>query len=101
MLSKLSLKNETLNLTLRPQPKDMSILSLRAPLHVTGTFKKPQFKPDMGVIARRGGAALLLGALNPLAALIPLIETGPGKDSDCNTLLAHVNQTTGRAKKAK
>ena len=96
----ISLKNETLNLTLRPEPKDMSILSLRAPLHVTGTFKKPQFKPDMGTMVRRGGAALLLGAVNPLAALIPLIETGPGQDSDCKSLLAHVNQS-GRTRKSK
>ena len=96
----ISLKNETLNLTLRPQPKDVSILSLRAPLHVTGTFKKPEFKPDMGAMVRRGGTALLLGALNPLAALIPLIETGPGKDSDCKSLLAHVNQA-GRGVKNK
>ncbi len=97
----LSLKDETLNLTLHPQPKDVSIFSLRAPLLVTGTFKKPQFKPDMGAIAKRGGAALLLGAINPLAALIPLIETGPGKDSDCKELLAHVNQPVKSRKQAK
>lgn len=83
------LKAEELDLTLIPLPKDMSILSARAPLRVSGTFKKPEFAPDKGVLAARGGAAVILGALvNPLAALLPLIETGPGKDSDCASLVA-------------
>ena len=30
---------------------------------------------------------LLLGLINPLAALLPLIETGPGRDADCTNLL--------------
>ena len=94
-----SLKNETLDLTLVPLPKDMSILSVRSPLHVTGTFKKPSFTPDKSALAMRGGAALTLGALiGPLAALIPLIETGPGKDSDCKALIAAVTETKPRKK---
>jgi len=84
----ISLLDETLNLTLKPLPKDRSILSLRSPIHLRGTFKDPAVRPDKA-LALRGGAALLLGALiNPLAALIPLIETGPGKDSNCTALFA-------------
>jgi len=84
----ISLVDETLNLTLKPLPKDRSILSLRSPIHIRGTFKDPEVRPDKA-LALRGGAALLLGVLiNPLAALIPLIETGPGKDSNCSALFS-------------
>jgi len=38
----------------------------------------------------RAAAAAALAALNPLLALLPFIETGPGKDSDCGALLAGV-----------
>ncbi len=30
---------------------------------------------------------MLLGLINPLAAVIPLIETGPGKDAPCADLV--------------
>jgi uncharacterized protein involved in outer membrane biogenesis len=80
--------DETLNLRVNPVPKDPSPLTLRVPFDVKGTFKKPQVSPDKGKLAMRAGGALLLGAVNPLAALLPLIETGPGKDSDCASLVA-------------
>jgi AsmA protein len=35
----------------------------------------------------RGLGALALGLVNPLLALIPLIDAGPGKDSDCGQLV--------------
>ncbi len=91
---KLSLKDESIHLTLLPYPKDKSFMSLRSPLLARGTFKHPTFAPDMNKVAARGGAALILGALlTPLAAILPLIETGPGKDSDCGGLIASLNQT--------
>ena len=49
-----------------------------------------QGKVKMGPLLARGAAALALGALNPLLAFIPFVETGPGKDSDCAQLLAQV-----------
>lgn len=86
----ISLADESLAMTIRPQPKQQSILSLRTPLYVTGTFLHPSVGLNKGVLAARGGAALGLAILNPLAALVPLIETGPGKDSDCAQLIASV-----------
>lgn len=89
----IDLTTESLDLTLRPLPKDFSILSGRSPLHATGTFKDPAFAPDKSALAMRGGTAVLLGLIaTPLAALIPLIETGPGKDSDCASLIASLNK---------
>ncbi|HTP97530.1 MAG TPA: AsmA family protein, partial [Burkholderiales bacterium] len=78
-----NLRDETLDLTLTPLPKNPSVLSLRAPLHLTGSFAAPDIGVDKPTVALRAGGALLLGAFNPLAALLPLIEPGPGRDSDC------------------
>lgn len=82
-----SLANETLDLTLKPQPKDHSILSLRSPLRIAGTFAAPTAGPDKGALAGRVGLALALGAINPLLALAATVETGPGQDADCSALL--------------
>lgn len=88
----ISLKDETVDVTLRPEPKDKSILVARAPIRVHGPLARPDVSVNKGAIAARAGASILLGMLHPLAALIPLIETGPGKDSDCATLLASVDK---------
>jgi uncharacterized protein involved in outer membrane biogenesis len=83
----IDLRDERLNLTLKPLPKDHSIFSLRSPLLLTGTFKDPSFRPDMKRVTLRGIAAAALAALAPPAALIPLFETGPGKDADCSAVV--------------
>jgi len=82
-----SLADETLDFVIRPQPKDMSILSLRTPLVVRGHFGSPSAGVEAGPLAARGAAALALGALNPLLALAATIETGPGEDADCREVL--------------
>ena len=78
---------ETLDLTLNPQPKDKSPVSLRGPIHIRGTLVKPDVQLDKVNLAKRGIGAVLLGVINPLLALLPLIETGPGLDSDCGRLI--------------
>jgi uncharacterized protein involved in outer membrane biogenesis len=83
----IDLGRERVDLTTYPQPKDASPLVFRAPLHVRGPFRDLSVRPDIPTLAGRGGAALLLGLVNPLLALAPLIETGPGRDSDCAGLL--------------
>jgi len=81
------LRHETLDLTLYPRPKDASILVARAPLHVRGTLRNPSVLPDPKSLTVRALGAVLLGFVNPLLALVPLIETGPGRDSDCSRLM--------------
>lgn len=83
----ISLSQEAMDLTLRPYPKDASILSLRSPLKVSGSFGAPKAGVDKGALAGRAGIALALGAVNPLLALAATIETGPGKDADCGAAL--------------
>lgn len=79
----ISLKEETLDLELRPRPKDRSILALRSPLVVGGTFSDPSFRPDFKRLGLRGATALVLGSITPPAALLATLELGPGEDASC------------------
>ncbi len=83
----IDLAHEQLDLVLNPRTKTTSPLALRSPIQVRGSFAKPQVGVDKGRVALRAAGAALLGALNPFLALIPLIDTGPGKDSDCGQLV--------------
>lgn len=83
-----SLAHETLDIVLEPSPKDRSILSLRSPLLIGGTFVAPSVGPDKAALAGRVGIGLLLAAINPLLALAATVETGPGHDADCQAVLA-------------
>jgi AsmA family protein len=80
---RINLKDETLDLELRPRPKDRSLLALRSPLVVGGTFKDPSFRPDLKRLGLRGATALALGSIAPPAALLATLELGPGKDAPC------------------
>jgi AsmA family protein len=85
---RISLADETLDITLDPAPKDHSILSFRSPLKISGTFASPSAGPDKLALTGRVGLAVGLGLINPLLALAATVETGPGKDEDCRSVLA-------------
>ncbi|MBC8119021.1 MAG: AsmA family protein [Burkholderiaceae bacterium] len=86
----INLAEEKLDITLDPQPKKAGILSLRGPVHIQGTFRDVDFAVS-GQTIGRGLGAIGLGLLNPLLALIPLIETGPGQNADCQAALQSVS----------
>lgn len=77
------LRNEALDLRLRPRPKDRSLFAFRAPLLVGGTFKNPSFRPDLKSVGMRGAIALTLGNIAPPLALLATLELGPGEDANC------------------
>ncbi|OVZ57980.1 hypothetical protein CDO44_16530 [Pigmentiphaga sp. NML080357] len=89
--------SERLNLRFEPQPKDKSILAARSPIDIGGTLADPDFKIDKAALFTRAGASIALGFINPLAALIPLIETGPGTDADCQGLLSNLRDASRNA----
>jgi uncharacterized protein involved in outer membrane biogenesis len=95
----ISLVDESIKMKLSPEPKDPSVLSLRTPVHIAGTFKNPLIYPDK-ILAIRVGAAVLLGVFGtPAASLIALIETGPGEDANCRELMASVKSSQPSTKK--
>ena len=79
----IDLGDEQLDLLLKPRPKDRSILALRSPLVIDGSFRDPGFRPDMARLGLRGALALTLGSIAPPAALLATLELGPGEDSNC------------------
>jgi AsmA protein len=83
----IDLGEEKLDLTLNPNTKATSPLALRSPIYVRGSFAKPEVQIDKGRVAARALGAIALGIASPVLALIPLIDAGPGKDSDCRQLV--------------
>lgn len=83
-------KSEGLDLVTRAEPKDFSPFVLRTPINIKGSFKNPVVRPQVGPLAARGAAGLLLGLVNPLLAVVPFVETGPGEDTDCGQLMSQV-----------
>lgn len=79
---------EKLDLRLVSKPKGKSLISLRGPIVVGGTFGQPAVRPDVKQISARGVAATALAVVaTPLAAVIPFIQVGGGKDQECGQLV--------------
>lgn len=83
-----SLAKERLKLTLTAKPKDFSPLTVRAPVHITGTFADPDVAPDAKTLGMKAAAAALLAVINPLAALIPLIDPADPAARQCADVIA-------------
>ncbi len=79
----IDLGEERLDLRLNPRPKDPSPLSLRSPLRVRGPIKDPTVRPEGGPLILRTAIAAALYTVAPPAAILALIETGPGEDTAC------------------
>ncbi|UOD28091.1 AsmA family protein [Massilia violaceinigra] len=88
----INLANEQMDLTLNPKTKGLRIFSLRSPLHLRGSFSKPEVSVDKGVLALKAGGAVALGLVAAPAALLPLVNTGPGQESGCARLLAEARE---------
>lgn len=83
----IDLGHETLDLTFNQKTKNTSPVALRSPIYIRGSFAAPVVGVDKGRVALRALGSVALGVLNPLLALIPLVDLGPGKDSDCANLV--------------
>jgi len=93
-----NLKSESLDLKLNPEPKDRSVASLNAPLYIRGTFAAPKFAPDWQRLGAKGAGAVLMGLLNPVLAVLPLLKEGDNKDSPCQQLIAEATKATKEPK---
>ena len=78
----IDMATENLNLRLAAKPKNFSPLTLRSPIRVTGSFQHPKASPEAGPIAAKVLGSVALAFLNPLAAILPLID--PGESGDGN-----------------
>ena len=88
--------DESLHLRLVSQSKGFSLASLRGPIAVTGSFKNPVLRPELGGVIARSGLALALGAATGgLGALIPLLDFGKDRDSNCAALVSQAKSDAG------
>jgi len=88
--------DESLHLRLASRSKGFSLVSLRGPILVTGTLMKPKVKPDTAKVAARGGAAVGLAVVTVgVAGLIPLLDFGDNKDSNCAALMDQARSDVG------
>ncbi len=79
----INLDKETLDLTLVPHSRNTSLVALRGPIRLQGTLGAPQVQLDTAGILARGAGAIALGLVNPLLALLPLVETSKNLPSQC------------------
>lgn len=84
---RIDLGREALDLTLQPRTRNTSPVALRSPIYVKGSFSRPEVDVDKTHIVVRGAGAVALGLVSPVLALIPLIEMGPGVESECGRLI--------------
>ncbi|MET0382531.1 MAG: AsmA family protein [Burkholderiaceae bacterium] len=104
----LSLADETLGLTLTAHPHNFSPLgprrfspvAPRTPVDVDGTFSDPHVHLDAKPLLLRGGAAVALGLINPLAALLALIDLRQPERDVCTEAAAQLSQADRPGAKA-
>jgi uncharacterized protein involved in outer membrane biogenesis len=99
--ARINLKDQTIDARIEAHPKEKSPLAARTPITIAGPLKKPSVGLDpKEAAARVGGSALLSTLLTPIIGIIPFIELGLGKDSDCRGLIAearaHQEKDAGR-----
>ncbi|HEV8029014.1 MAG TPA: hypothetical protein VGP50_16390, partial [Stellaceae bacterium] len=87
----LNFADETLDLNLEPYNKGPTVVSLRMPVDITGTFAKPDYHLETATLVARLGAAVGLGVLFPPAALAPLVDIGLGDANACSKAYAAQN----------
>lgn len=87
-----SLADEGLRVVFRAQPKDLSPLALRAPLHIEGRFADPQVRLEKPTIGLRLAAAAALATLTPVAALLALVDLGEPEKQACRKAFDHLSR---------
>jgi uncharacterized protein involved in outer membrane biogenesis len=87
--------DEKYDLHLKASSKTPSILALKGPIVIGGTFKTPTVRPEMAPLMARIGASVGLGVVAGPLALLPLIDLGDAKDADCKALYQDARVETG------
>jgi len=67
-------------------PCSPGLLSLRTPILIEGPLRHPDFSLAGGPLTARSAAIVALAVINPLAAVLGLVETGPGEEGACGSV---------------
>jgi uncharacterized protein involved in outer membrane biogenesis len=95
----IDLGRERIDMTLTAHSKELK-LGLTAPVHIAGDLKlRNATEASAGAVAR-GGLAVALGAVvNPLAALIPLLDIPSAQSNACQRAFSGARTTGGKLRK--
>ena len=89
----IDLRSERLDLRVIAKPKDFSLLALRGPIIVSGTFADPAVRADFGNAILRTGAAIALGVIaTPPAAALPYLQFGSTQGFSCGPKVEAINR---------
>lgn len=113
---KIDLRDETIDMQLKPRPNDPGLLSLATPVNITGPLSAPSVLPDTGALLGDIAIAVGAGALTGgIGALLPLVsaehfdadaasaclevigsrETGSSNDSNESNILRDAGEGAG------
>jgi uncharacterized protein involved in outer membrane biogenesis len=84
---------ETLNFSLTGEPKKFRVGRLMAPITLSGPIRSPKVGVKAGKAPAQAGVAVALGAVFPLAAILPFIDPGLAKNANCAGLLTEARAT--------
>jgi AsmA protein len=87
----IDLRQEKPDLTLKQKTKNTGPVALRSSIYVRSSFAKSDVEVDKGRVAALVPGAIALSMVNPILALIPLIDADPG----CNGFAAFRDKKTG------
>jgi uncharacterized protein involved in outer membrane biogenesis len=87
-----NLATEEMMLDVYPHTKAFRVFSLRSPLYVRGTFKKPDVGVMKGPLIARGAAAIALGVVTPFASLLALVAPSNDQSSPCPGMIQNARE---------
>jgi uncharacterized protein involved in outer membrane biogenesis len=92
----IDLRTERLDMSIEPQPKEASIVSLAVPLKVSGTLSSPRVAPTTAAIAK-SVAGLAVTGLTPMGMIAALANKGSGEQNPCVAALNRAAAQPGAA----
>ena len=89
----LNLDSEELDLVLKPNPKDASLVSLASPAHITGPLASPNAKRTKLPADRLLVGGLLAGLVNPALLILAFSHVG-GDKNPCAAAVEKVSEVS-------
>ena len=90
----IDLGDESINLTLKGDPKQFRITHLLLPISIKGHLRQANFGVEPASTIVQGGVAAVLGFLFPPAAILPFVDPGLAKNADCQALMSQAQTTS-------
>ena len=81
-----NLKDETVDLEVKGEPKEFRIGRIHAPITISGPFDNPNVGIKASGALGQGGIAAALGLINPFAAILAFVDPGLADDANCAAL---------------